>query len=853
MMSGQSDPHLPGENLPSPPTGALAGPIGFRYFGDFVFLGEIASGAMGVVFNARQVSLNRRVALKLIRAGQFATETDRRRFQREAEAAARLDHPNIVPVYEIGEHEGQPFLVMKLIDGDSLAEILTGGHPLTPGGTCPPDPRWFRSVERGSGGSMIRGRARSDGLPAIPYHAAGKLIAKLARAVAHAHERGVLHRDIKPANILIDSAGEPYLTDFGLAKMLETSNDLFRSGFASGIVGTPAFMSPEQASGQSGAVDVSSDVYSLGAVLYAILTGRPPVRADSIRDTLEQVRRVSPPLPRTINAEIPIDLETICLKCLQKDPAHRYSTARELAEDLERWLGGKPVQARRGSNLAGRWSWSRLPRRPMAIMLSAVLSVGGITLLLRHQSPAPSDPSRGFDEGHRRWQVVSAGRVQATGGGSYRLDALRQVTVVLPDNPATGDVIRISGQNRGGWRLELSTNQVILTDNLGADVGRAGHHWQPHADDRQWSGVSMSADGTKIVAVDFGLREHGGWVHVSTDGGQTWVQRGSQRYWNDCVISAEGGTIAAAALGKIYVSTNLGATWTSGPERRNWTRVASSSDGRHLVAADNGTNVSGGFIYTSDDRGVTWRARGERANWYFVASSADGRRLAAAPGEANIRGGTARGFVHTTSDGGGTWTAHLTDRERQWKGLDMSTNGATICAIEANEGRAPGGRLHFSRDFGETWSEVGPLAYWSRLRLSPDGRVWYAAQSDRPSSLPVIVISTNWGETWQTTSEPRYWSSIGRSGNLRRLVATAGYFERGLGCGVFISEPSTAPGSVARFEAAPGAAIELQYVGEAQFRVLRALGSCLIDGTRVELPGGSGGAIRGHDDETLQR
>ncbi len=285
---------------------------------------------MGVVFEARQVSLNRPVAVKMIRAGLFAGEADLRRFRIEAEAVAHLDHPRIVPIYGVWEQQDCHYFSMKLIRGGSLARRLSAYAA---------DPR-----------------------------AAARLVAEVAQAIQHAHDRGILHRDLKPSNILLDEEGWPLVTDFGLAKRSDDDSSLTQSG---AIVGTPSFMAPEQASGDKVAVTAQTDVYGLGAVLYALLTGRAPFVANTILETIELVRVRPPAPPSRINPRVGRDLETICLRCLEKDPWRRYASANALADDLQRWLDGQPIAARPVGAAARIWMWSR--RNPIVTGLLAAL------------------------------------------------------------------------------------------------------------------------------------------------------------------------------------------------------------------------------------------------------------------------------------------------------------------------------------------------------------------------------------------------------------------------------------------------------------------------------------------------
>src|SRR5271157_1882914 len=299
-----------------------------RYFGDYELLEEIARGGMGVVYKARQMSLNRLVALKMIIAGSFASSRDVQRFHAEAEAAANLDHPHIVPIYEVGEHEGQQYYAMKFVEGTSLAK-----HPRS-------DPR--REVE---------------GMVAV------------IRAVHHAHQRGVLHRDLKPSNVLVDSQGTRLVTDFGLAKRLaDTDRSITETGQ---VLGTPKYMAPEQAAGRRD-LTVAADVYSLGVILYERLTGQTPFTGENVVTLLRQARESDPPRPSSIRPGLDRDLETVVLKCLEKEPGQRYPSAEALADDLDRWLRGEPILARPVGQLERAWRWRK--RNPTLAGLTATLA-----------------------------------------------------------------------------------------------------------------------------------------------------------------------------------------------------------------------------------------------------------------------------------------------------------------------------------------------------------------------------------------------------------------------------------------------------------------------------------------------
>jgi TolB-like protein/Tfp pilus assembly protein PilF/predicted Ser/Thr protein kinase len=308
--------------------------------GDYELLEEVGRGGQGVVFRARQKSLNRIVALKVIALGQWATKAHLKRFRLEAEAAASLDHPCIVPIYEVGERDGQCYFSMKFVEGGQLDEVVK--H--TP----------------------------------ISIRQAVELIAKVARTVHYAHEHGILHRDIKPGNVLLDTKGEPHLTDFGLARLVESESTVTRT---LEVLGTPSYMAPEQAAGNNSKLTNATDIYGLGAVLYQLLTGHPPFAGGTTYDTIKLLLETEPRAPRLWSPKVDRDLSTICLKCLEKDPQRRYLSALALAEDLERWLRHEPIQARRTGVVGRGKKW--LQRNPtvaavVTLSLALIAAVGVI-------------------------------------------------------------------------------------------------------------------------------------------------------------------------------------------------------------------------------------------------------------------------------------------------------------------------------------------------------------------------------------------------------------------------------------------------------------------------------------------
>jgi WD40 repeat protein/tRNA A-37 threonylcarbamoyl transferase component Bud32 len=373
---------------------------GGKRFGNYELLEPIGRGGMGSVFKARHVVLSRLVALKVIRPDRQASQDERQRFLREAEAVARLQHPNIVVLYEAGEEQGQPYLAMELVTGKTLAEVF---------------------VEN-----------------TLPPREAAACLKKVAEAIHYAHERGVIHRDLKPANIALDSCSEPRVMDFGLARLMEHDTGVTITGVA---LGTPSYMPPEQASGATRAVSRQSDVYALGAILYHALTGRPPFQADNPIETLRQVVQNEPVAPRTLNVKVPPDLETICLKCLEKERRRRYTSALALAEDLERFLRDEPIQARPVGLAEKGWRWCR--RNPsgaaavsLVIALLAVVGVGSPIALFRINRERQRAEVNAISELKQRHRAESATRQSRARLYAARINLAQQVF-------EEGDVARV--------------------------------------------------------------------------------------------------------------------------------------------------------------------------------------------------------------------------------------------------------------------------------------------------------------------------------------------------------------------------------------------------------------------------
>jgi WD40 repeat protein len=565
-------------------------------FGSYKLIEEIARGGMGVVWRARQDGLGREVALKMIVSGRLATSAQVLRFYTEARAAARLDHPNIVPIFEIGEDEGCHFYSMRLMEGPSLTRALGAG-----GGFTPP-----RSA---------------------------RMVATIARAVHFAHQRGVLHRDVKPSNILLDAEGEPHVVDFGLARIAEEDSGASRTD---AVLGTPAYMAPEQASGPSRQVTTAADVYGLGAVLYELLTHRPPFEAETPLQTLRLVTESEPIRPRALDARIDRRLEVICLKCLEKQPEKRYPSAAALADDLERWLAGETILARPASRLERIVSWAR--RRPelafslgaLSVVLALALAVS-LAFFLRVRSALRSEEAQ-------------------------RLAF--QSLAVVKENPGQALLLALESAARD---TSLSSNNALLS---ALEACREQRRFLGHTEGVNSVGfspdgervVTASNDGTaRIWSVAGGpplevLKGHTGSVLAASfaPDGQRVVTAGGDvtaRLWDAgsgrqiAVLPGEGPSINGA----VFSPDGEQVVTLSGSTARTWN--ARTGQAIHVLKA-HGADVlcaafdpRGGQLVTGseDKTAIIWdlgagtalrRLTGHSAAIFDVSYSADGKRIA---------------------------------------------------------------------------------------------------------------------------------------------------------------------------------------------------------------------------------
>jgi WD40 repeat protein/serine/threonine protein kinase len=646
--------------LPAPAAGDVPG---LPEVPGYELLAELGRGGMGVVYQARQTALDRVVALKMILAGGHAGEHDLARFRTEAEAVARLRHPNVVQIHEVGQQNGLPYFSLEFCEGGSLEKKLAG----TP----------------------------------LPPREAARLVETLARAMEAAHQKGIIHRDLKPANVLLAEDGSPKITDFGLAKKLEEGAGQTGTG---DVLGTPSYMAPEQAGGRARQVGTLADVYDLGAILYECLTGRPPFKAATVMDTLLQVLSEEPVPVQHLQPKVPRDLETITLKCLQKEPGKRYATAADLADDLRRFQAGKPVVARPVGRLERGWRWCR--RNPA---VAASLAVVALALC--------------GGAGVATWQAVEA-----------RAQAGRAEEALADRNTALGEARASAEEQKQARQAEQQAREAAQRQEQLANQRLRKSEWLVYAAQiglaqREWQDGNVGHARDLLDACQWNLR---GWEHrylCTLFNSNQHTFRGHTAEVHSVAFSPDGKHLATASADqsvKVWDAASGQETLTLKGHTKEVLSVAFSPDGKRLASGSWDGTVK---VWDAATGQETLSLQGHTAEVYSVAFSPDGNRLASASYDRTVRIWDAQTGQETLSLKGHSDQVKSVTFSRDGQRLASASRDGTVKVWDAGTGL-------------ETLSLKGASA---AVAFSPDGtrlaggddtvQVWEAATGQETFTL----------------------------------------------------------------------------------------------------------------------